>query len=59
MYWKRIRRIVITGHREEGVREAQAFCDRNGYKIIRSGPKRVARFRVDPNTFHIVAEKYT
>lgn len=54
--YKLLRRITITGKMEE-VQLALDFCLRNGYRTSISGPMPIARFKVDPSRFRIIADQ--
>ena len=53
---KTIKRIVITGGMDES-REAFRYCERNGYEVIKFGPRRVDKYHVDTTRFRMVAER--
>ena len=53
---KIIERITIIGPQDESA-AAFEYCRSNGFRIIRIGPKRIAKNRYDPDKFEFVAER--
>lgn len=57
IYYKKIRRIVITGKKED-FKKAFDYCHKNGYRVTRSGPYPInGGFEYDISRFKIIAEK--
>ena len=54
--YKTLRRVIITGPMSES-HEAHAWAYKNGYRVMRSGPKFIKFLEVDPTRFKLVAEK--
>jgi hypothetical protein len=54
--YEKVFRVIVTGKAEERS-EAFKYLDRNGYYIIRSGPKMVGLGLADVTRFKIVAER--
>lgn len=51
-----VERIVLRGPMDES-RQAFGYCEENGYRITRSGPRKLSIMQYDTSRYHIVAER--
>ena len=56
IYKKFIEQVILIGPSDE-IGKALDYCLVNGYRVIRSGPKPVAKYRVDPDKFKVVGQR--
>lgn len=51
-----IERVVLRGPMDDR-RQAFKFCEDGGYRVARSGPRRVGTMKLDTSRYHIIAER--
>ena len=56
IYRKKFERITITGPNSERD-EAFQYAERNGFRIVQSGAKRISIGRVDSSKFKLICER--
>lgn len=56
IYRKQIECITIIGPQEESAK-AFEYCRKNGFHVIRSGPKDTGHSKYDVSKFKIIAER--
>jgi len=53
-----IERVTITGPNDDAhLKRAYAYCDKHGYHVTRSGPKRISLIKGDTSRFQLRAER--